>query len=162
MSGTKALFGELRRRKVLRSAALYVVAAWVALQVADLAFPGLRVPEEAIRYVWIAALVGLPLALLFAWRYQVTGGGIVRTAPGSAPDATLPLRRGDYVVLGGIALAAAGVLSSAWSQVRRLRRAAPSPARRARSRRTRSPSCRSGTSRAIPLRSTSSPPCTMP
>ena len=40
-------------------AALYIVGAFVVLQVADLAFPGLRIPESAIRYVWIAAFLGL-------------------------------------------------------------------------------------------------------
>lgn len=81
-----AFFDELRRRKVLRTAALYVVGAWVVLQVADLAFPGMGIAEEAIRYVWIGAFVGLPLALLFAWRYQVTGEGIVRTAPAGGAE----------------------------------------------------------------------------
>ena len=42
-------FRELGRRKVFRVAALYIVGAWVVLQVADLAFPGLRVPESSIQ-----------------------------------------------------------------------------------------------------------------
>jgi len=49
-------FRELSRRKVFRVAALYIVGAWIVLQVADLAFPGLRVPEESIRFVWIGAI----------------------------------------------------------------------------------------------------------
>ena len=57
-------FHELRRRKVLQSAVFYIVGAWVVLQVADLAFPGLGVPEQAIRHVWIGAFAGFPLALL--------------------------------------------------------------------------------------------------
>ncbi|MEE9142302.1 MAG: hypothetical protein V3U59_06285, partial [Gammaproteobacteria bacterium] len=75
------LLRELRRRRVFQTAAIYIVAAWVILQVADLAFPGLGILEEAIRFVWIGAFVGFPLALLFAWRYQITRQGIVRTAP---------------------------------------------------------------------------------
>jgi hypothetical protein len=43
-------FHELRRRKVFQSAVFYIVGAWVALQVADLAFPGLGIPEQAIRH----------------------------------------------------------------------------------------------------------------
>ena len=53
---------EARRRRVFRVAALYIVAAWITLQAADLAFPGLGIPESAIRYVWLAAIVGLPIA----------------------------------------------------------------------------------------------------
>lgn len=97
------LIRELRRRKVLRVGALYVVGAWIVLQVADLAFPGLGIPDAAIRYVWIGVLAGFPLALLFAWRYEITAQGVLRT-PATAeadPDpAGRALRRSDYLVLG--------------------------------------------------------------
>lgn len=102
---------ELRRRKIPQTAALYVVGAWVALQVADLAFPGLGVPELAIRYVWIGVLAGFPLVLVFAWRYQISQAGIVRTAPRTASadpgDPTIPLRLPDRLVLSGLVLIAA-------------------------------------------------------
>jgi len=68
------LVHELRRRKVLRVGALYVVGAWVALQVADLAFPGLGIPGEAIRYVWIGAIAGLPIVLVFIVRLATDPG----------------------------------------------------------------------------------------
>lgn len=104
------LWSELRRRRVLRTAALYVAAAWVALQGASLAFPGLGIPDRAIRHVWIGALFGLPLVLLFAWRYQITSGGVVRTAPRGAGQAeTLPLGRRDYLALGALLLIAGTV-----------------------------------------------------
>jgi len=46
---------------------------------ADLAFPGLAVPDQAIRFVWMGAFLGFPLALIFAWRYDITAEGIART-----------------------------------------------------------------------------------
>ena len=58
---------EAQRRRVFQTAVIYTVAAWVILQVAALAFPGLDIPDSAIRYVWIGAFVGLPIALLFSW-----------------------------------------------------------------------------------------------
>ncbi|MFV1988589.1 MAG: tetratricopeptide repeat protein [Gemmatimonadota bacterium] len=111
MNGTTGgFFRELQRRKVFKTVALYVVAAWVLLQVADLAFPGFGIPEEAIRYVWIGAVFGLPLVVLFAWRYQVTLQGIVRSTPlGPGEVATLPLLKRDYLILGALLLAATGV-----------------------------------------------------
>jgi TolB-like protein/tetratricopeptide (TPR) repeat protein len=104
---------ELRRRKMPQTVAVYLVGAWLLLQVADLAFPGLGVPEEAIRYVWIGVLAGFPLVLFFAWRYQITSDGVVRTPPrkpsGDHSGArALQLGRTDGVVLG--ALTVAGVL----------------------------------------------------
>ena len=74
-----AFLKEARRRRVFRVAALYIVAAWIALQAADLAFPGLSIPESAIRYVWMGAILGLPVALFFGWRYDIIGGRIIRT-----------------------------------------------------------------------------------
>lgn len=129
MDASRAFLTELRRRKVLRTLAIYAGAAWVAIQAAGLALPGLGLSGAAIRYVWIGAFGGLPLALLFAWRYQITSRGIVRTAPaetagsrgradgagakpgGEGPEAgaegTVPLGRRDHAVLGTMAVVAA-------------------------------------------------------
>jgi TolB-like protein len=93
-----ALLSEARRRRVFRVAALYVVGAWITLQAADLAFPGLGIPESAIRYVWMGAILGLPVALLFGWRYDIRGGRIVRTMARNI-DTDLSIRRADYVIL---------------------------------------------------------------
>ena len=79
MSELKDLLRELRRRRVLRMTVIYVVAAWVAVQVASEAFPALNIPEGAIRYVWVAVLIGFPFAVLFSWKYDFTASGIRRT-----------------------------------------------------------------------------------
>ncbi len=106
---------------MFQTAAIYIVAAWVILQVADLAFPGLGIAEEAIRYVWIGAFVGFPLALLFAWRYQVTKQGIVRTAPtGSGETSDLPLNRPDYLILGALFLVVGGVTYQLITEIRQV------------------------------------------
>jgi TolB-like protein len=119
-------FHELRRRKVFQTAAFYIVGAWVILQVADLAFPGLGIPEQAIRHVWIGAFEGFPLALIFAWRYQVTKQGIVRTAPGGAGETTsLVLNRHDYLILGLLLLVVGGVTYQLVTEIRQV----PPPAR---------------------------------
>ncbi len=106
---------------MFQTAALYIVGAWVILQVTDLAFPGLGIAEEAIRYVWIGAFVGFPLALLFAWRYQVTKQGIVRTAPvGSGETSDLPLNRPDYLILGALFLVVGGVTYQLITEIRQV------------------------------------------
>ena len=89
MSGASTVIHELRRRKVFRTAALYIIAAWVILQVADLGFPGLGIPDDAIRYVWVGAFLGFPLALVFGWVYQITSDGIVRTSPPGAGESAI-------------------------------------------------------------------------
>jgi hypothetical protein len=67
MGRLQQLAKELRRRRVFRAAGIYIVAAWVAVQVASLIFPAIEVPDAAIRYVWLIALFLLPLAVVFAW-----------------------------------------------------------------------------------------------
>jgi len=105
LSKLKDLLRELRRRRVLRMMAIYIVAAWVLVQVASEAFPAVNIPEGAIRYVWVAALIGFPVAVLFSWKYDVTVSGIRRT-PAADQDAEVvrALTRVDYGVLAALAV----------------------------------------------------------
>ena len=99
------LLRELRRRRVFRVAGIYVVAAWIAIQVVSEALPALDLPAASIRYVWIAAIAGFPLALVFGWFFDLTPDGIQRTPPaGAGEDADLKLRTTDYVILAALAL----------------------------------------------------------
>lgn len=104
--GITRIFKEARRRRVFRVAALYIFGAWAALQIADLAFPGLDIAEAAIRYVWIGAILGLPLAVVLGWRYDIVGGRIVRTAVSDA-NIALSINRADYLVFATVAIVVA-------------------------------------------------------
>jgi TolB-like protein/tetratricopeptide (TPR) repeat protein len=103
LSKLKYLLNELRRRRVYRMTAIYIVAGWVAVQIASEAFPALNIPEGAIRYVWIAVLVGFPVAVLFSWKYDVTATGIQRT-PAAHEDVAVvhSLSRVDYGILAAL------------------------------------------------------------
>lgn len=94
-------FNELRRRRVFRTAGLYVVAAWVVLQVSALAFDSWGVPPQAMRFLWIALLVLFPLAMLFGWRFDITSSGIVRT-PKEGSNSSLGLQASDYGILAAL------------------------------------------------------------
>jgi len=116
----KQLFEEVRRRRVLRVAALYIFGAWAALQVSDLAFQGLGVAESAIRFVWIGAILGLPIALFVGWRYDLVGGRVQRTAA-SGTAANQSIRRADYVVLGSLALVVALITTGLSVEILKMR-----------------------------------------
>jgi adenylate cyclase len=83
-------FAELRRRKVFRVAAVYAVAAWLAIQVADAVFEPLGLPAWTLKLVIVLALLGFPLACALAWAFDVTPRGIERTTsgPGGAAGAS--------------------------------------------------------------------------
>lgn len=114
------LYREARRRKVFRTAALYVLGSWAVLQVADVLFPGFGIPETAIRaLVWTAAL-GFPVALIFGWLFDIGPGGIRRTPPPSAAETaeTRPLGRHDYALLAAFVVIAAVLVFRAVQEVR--------------------------------------------
>jgi TolB-like protein/Tfp pilus assembly protein PilF len=110
---------ELRRRRVFRTAGLYVVGAWLVMQAADVFFPGWGLPESALNTLLYAAILGFPLALVFGWFYDITTGGIVRT-PGPGHDdreARLPLQQSDFVVLGALILIAGVIVFQATQEI---------------------------------------------
>src|SRR6478735_5658756 len=80
MTGT--LFAELKRRKVVKVGAAYLVVAWVAVQAASIGLPAFDAPPWALRLVILLFALGLPLTLLLTWALDVTPDGI-RLATGS-------------------------------------------------------------------------------
>jgi TolB-like protein/Tfp pilus assembly protein PilF len=71
-----SVIGELKRRNVVRVAALYGLAAWLILQVADVLVPALGLPDWVMRFVALMLLLGLPLVLIFSWVYELTPEGL--------------------------------------------------------------------------------------
>lgn len=114
-----SLFQELRRRRVFRVAGAYVVGGWVVLQVADLAMQSLELPDRALAYVWMAVIIGFPVALVFGWRYDITAAGIVRTPPADSVAAhDLSLKKPDYLILGALTAVLLAVVYGVVSSVR--------------------------------------------
>ena len=104
------LLREMRRRRLFRTAIIYLIASWVIVQVLDLAFEAFGVQEQALRFVFIGALLGFPLAMLFSWLYDITPEGVVRTRP-ARPDESQDLNpnRKDYVLLTGLLIVVGAV-----------------------------------------------------
>ena len=108
MGKLSGFIAEARRRRVFRTAGLYIVGAWVLLQVADLALESIGLPDGLLRFFWIAAFAGFPVALIFGWFFDVTAGGIRRTLPSDgAPAEDLRMRVPDYVIVGALAVVVA-------------------------------------------------------
>lgn len=78
------LIGELRRRKVFRVAAAYAVVAWLVLQVADILLDNFGAPEWVFKSFTVLLVLGFPLAVVMAWVFDLTPGGLQRT-PDVAP-----------------------------------------------------------------------------
>lgn len=77
----RAFLAELQRRRVFRVAVVYAIIAFGILQVADIAFPALKLPEWSITLVVALTLLGFPVAMVLAWAFDITPRGVVRTEP---------------------------------------------------------------------------------
>jgi TolB-like protein len=71
---------ELVRRRVMRVLGMYLVGAFVLLQVGDVTFDALGLPEWSQRLLIALLLLGLPLVSVLAWVFDITPEGIVRTS----------------------------------------------------------------------------------
>ena len=69
-------FAELTRRKVFKVGGAYLVVAWLAVQAASIGFPAFDAPPWALRIFILVALLGFPIALVFAWAFEITPDGV--------------------------------------------------------------------------------------
>jgi TolB-like protein/Tfp pilus assembly protein PilF len=83
----RKLIRELRSRSVFRTMVAYTVAAWVLLQVADVTFDRLPIPDNSMTVLIVLVTAGFPIAFILAWGYEITVRGIVRheETAGGAP-----------------------------------------------------------------------------
>lgn len=73
-----SLIAELKRRNVFRVAIAYAIVAWVVAQVAEFAFENFGAPDWVLKSVVVILLLGLPLAVFFAWAFELTPEGLKR------------------------------------------------------------------------------------
>ena len=71
-----SLIAELKRRKVFKVGAAYLVVAWLAVQAASIGFPAFDAPPWVLRVFILVALLGFPVALVLAWSFDLTAEGV--------------------------------------------------------------------------------------
>ncbi len=73
-----SIFAELKRRNVIRVAIAYVITAWLILQVADVVLGNIEAPGWVFRTILLVVILGFPLAMIFAWAFELTPEGLKR------------------------------------------------------------------------------------
>ena len=108
-----ALAAETKRRNVFKVAGVYAVTAWGASLGAAELLPAFGAPDWAVRAFVVAAILGLPIAAVLAWAFEITPSGIVRdpTPTLSRPPEEAGPPVGDTTVMFG----ARGVVHVAWT-----------------------------------------------
>ena len=102
-----SVWEELKRRNVVKVAVAYAIVGWLLVQVADVAFPALLLPEWILRAFIILLVLGFPITLVMAWAYEMTPEGIKAASDVEPSDRITPPKgqRLNYVILGLVVLA---------------------------------------------------------
>jgi TolB-like protein len=99
-----SFFAELKRRNVYKVAVAYAVVGWLLIQITTQVFPFFEIPNWGVRLIVLIVALGLPIALMLAWAFELTPEGVKRT---ETADAIRQRPRGSfwiYIVTIGAAL----------------------------------------------------------
>jgi len=102
-----SLVQELKRRNVIRMAGLYLVGAWLIVQVAGTVLPMFDAPTWVARTIVILLVMGFVPLLVFSWVYELTPDGLKRdgeTSP-ERPFARRTGRRIDFAIIAVLLIA---------------------------------------------------------
>jgi len=81
-------FRELKDRKVINVGIAYLVGAFVVMEIADVIFPAIGLPESSIKLVFGLLAVGFPFALVLTWAFDITPDGIKRAEAVKSTEST--------------------------------------------------------------------------
>ena len=73
-----SLFNELKRRNVFRVGIAYLIVSWLVMQVADVMIDNIGAPPWLFKFIVLVLAIGLPVALVFAWAFEMTPEGLKR------------------------------------------------------------------------------------
>jgi len=102
-------FAELKRRNVYKVAVAYIVAGWALSQGIAQVFPVFDVPNWVVRLIVFLIVIGFPIALIFAWAFEITPEGLKRAEEADAmPQSARPTKRTwIYIVVIGAVVSVA-------------------------------------------------------
>src|SRR4030095_3270839 len=102
----KNFFAELKRRNVYRAAIAYAVVAWLLLQAASILFPTFEAPPWVMKVFVAVIVLGFPVALVFAWAFELTPEGLKRTEDVDVTKSVTKStgRKIDFIIIGVLLL----------------------------------------------------------
>lgn len=104
-----SFIAELKRRNVIRVGILYAVASWLILQVADVLFGLMGLPDWSLRLVLAILVLGFPIALIFSWVFELTPEGLKRESD-IRPDETISAHTTHKLNVATAVLVVVGIL----------------------------------------------------
>ncbi|MBA3883510.1 MAG: hypothetical protein H0X73_12590, partial [Chthoniobacterales bacterium] len=109
---TRKFLAELKRRNVYRAAVGYAAVAWLLIQVATQTLPFFEAPTWMVRVIIVVLLAGFPFAMAWAWMFELTGAGVVRSEemPEETEASRWTGRKIDFVIIAVLVLAVGALL----------------------------------------------------
>jgi TolB-like protein len=74
----RRFFAELKRRNVYKVAVAYAIVGWLVIQISSTVLPTFHTPEWVVQTLVVVVVLGFPIALIFAWAFELTPEGIKR------------------------------------------------------------------------------------
>lgn len=107
MTGAQSLLAELRRRNVFRAAAIYAATVWALAQGIAQLGPSIGLSDWVTRWFLVAAIIGFPFWIVFAWFYAWTPQGFRREEEVKRNQALAHStgRKLDFAIIGILAVA---------------------------------------------------------
>ena len=107
---------ELKRREVVRVGIAYAATAWILFQIASALFPMFKAPPWVLSVLITLIVLGLPVALIVSWVYELTPEGLKQTADVDAAQSIRPQagRRLDFIIIGLLAVAVGIFVVDRW------------------------------------------------
>ena len=104
-----SVWGELKRRNVVKVAVAYAIVGWLLIEIASVLGPALTLPDWVTSSVAFFLILGFPVAMLLTWAYELTPDGMKKTksVPLSESVAKVTGRKLDFVIIGVLAIAVA-------------------------------------------------------
>jgi Tol biopolymer transport system component len=121
---------ELKNRNVFKVMISYGLVAWLVAQLAEFAVSTFGAPDWVLRTFVVLLILGLPIAVILAWAFDMTPAGLIKASAGAAAGTGRSGTNYVVVILMGVVLAAAVVLQFWGPEVpasRSTRVAGPSP-----------------------------------
>ena len=107
-----SVWGELKRRNVVRVAIAYAIVSWLILQLTDVLMPLLSLPEWVGGLVFLLLVVGFLLALILSWAYELTPEGVKKEKEVDRSESITPVtgRKLDFFIIAALTIALAFVV----------------------------------------------------
>ncbi len=102
-----SVWGELKRRNVVKVAVAYAVVGWVLVEITSTVLPTFEAPQWVLQTITFVIILGFPLALILSWAYEITPEGIKLERDVAAGESITHVtgRKLDFAIIGALVLA---------------------------------------------------------